>query len=69
MNRLPVDNPLAAPRRTAAVSAGPLGWMLGRALARVMASRPLRPVMIEMMSGTDEYELPSYPADSAPNAR
>ncbi|TCN56051.1 2-polyprenyl-6-methoxyphenol hydroxylase-like FAD-dependent oxidoreductase [Rhodococcus sp. SMB37] len=46
-----------------------LGSMLGRALARVMASRPLRPVMIKMMSGTDEYELPSYPADSAPTAR
>lgn len=46
-----------------------IGSMLTRAMARVMVSRPLRPMMRKMMSGTDEYELPSYPVDSAPTAR
>ncbi|MBF6354373.1 FAD-dependent monooxygenase [Nocardia higoensis] len=44
------------------------GAMLTRAVARLMVSRPLRPVMIRMMSGTDDYALPSYPADSASRA-
>lgn len=46
-----------------------IGSMLTRAMTRLMVSRPLRPVMIKMMSGTDDYDLPSYPADSASSAR
>ncbi|WP_040797112.1 FAD-dependent monooxygenase [Nocardia higoensis] len=46
-----------------------IGSLLTRAMARLMVSRPLRPVMIKMMSGTDDYELPSYPADSASSTR
>ncbi|WP_067859561.1 FAD-dependent monooxygenase [Nocardia shimofusensis] len=45
-----------------------IGSMLTRAVTRLMVSRPLRPVMIRMMSGTDVYELPSYPLDSASSA-
>src|SRR5690606_10510729 len=43
-----------------------VGSMLTRTMTRLMVSRPLRPIMIRMMSGADDYELPSYADDSTP---
>ncbi|WP_228001503.1 FAD-dependent monooxygenase [Nocardia australiensis] len=37
-----------------------IGTRLARGAARLMTSPPLRPVMLKMMTDTDDYELPSY---------
>ncbi|MBF6266567.1 FAD-dependent monooxygenase [Nocardia farcinica] len=41
------------------------GVALTRLVTRAMVARPFRPLLLAMMSGTDDYELPSYATDSA----
>ncbi|PFX03853.1 FAD-dependent urate hydroxylase [Nocardia farcinica] len=41
------------------------GVALTRLVTRAMVARPFRPLLLAMMSGADDYELPSYATDSA----
>ncbi|MGW4367226.1 FAD-dependent monooxygenase [Nocardia takedensis] len=50
------------------VPASGFGVRMAKVMARAMVSKPMRPLVIKMMSHTDDFELPTYPTAATPPA-